>query len=322
MMEYESSRMGRIESDLGIGIPFSKGQDKRIRNCWHFSTDGNAVDILFRNDLDFRDAMNRIFVVSLGYDVVILAFCLMNTHVHFVLYGEFDECNRFAHEYVRRLSIDQAHKYGTSHKMEGVDINVQNVDTDYYLKTVICYVIRNPYVAGLDFNPWDYPWSSGSLYFRKETLWTSPVYMSSAGAVELRSMFLKDIQSILKTRDKEFPNARIVDGMVFPGEYVASDLVMKIFKTVKSFNYFLFKTKDIDVESRGGEISRLSLPLQDLKQFRDEQCLKMYGSTNLRGLDTGQRILLARKLRSMYNSSAKQIVRLCGLVYEEAKDLI
>lgn len=50
MMEYESSRMGRIESDLGIGIPFSKGQDIIIRNCWHFSTDGNAVDILFRTE--------------------------------------------------------------------------------------------------------------------------------------------------------------------------------------------------------------------------------------------------------------------------------
>ena len=322
MMNYESSRMRRIESDLGLDSPFVKGQEKQINNCWHFSTDGNAVDILFCCDQDFRDAMNRIFLVWLGYKVSILAFCLMGTHVHFVLHGEFDECRRFVHEYVRRLSIDMAHKYRTSHKMDGVGISVQQIDTDTYLKTVICYVIRNPYAAGLDYNPWDYPWSSGSLYFRKDTLWTSPHFLSSADVKELGNMLLKDIQSFLKTKDRDFPNARIIGGMVFPGEYVASDIVVKIFRTVKSFNYFLFKTKDMDVESRGGEISRLSLPLQELKQHRDEQSLNMFGSAGLRGLDTKQRIMLARRLKSMYNSSAKQIVRLCGLVYEEVKNFV
>lgn len=322
MMNYELSRMERVESDLGIDSPFVKGQEKQINNCWHFSTDGNAVDILFCNDQDFRDAMNRIFVVWLGYKVSILAFCLMSTHVHFVLYGEFDKCNRFVHEYVRRLSIDMAHKYRTSHKMDGVEVSVQKIDTDTYLKTVICYVIRNPYAAGLDFNPWDYPWSSGSLYFRKDAMWTSPQYQSSAYSKGLGNMMLKDIQSLLKTKDREFPNARVIGGIVFPGEYVASELVMKIFRTVRSFNYFLFKTKDIDVESRGGEISSLSLPLQELKQHRDEQSLQMFGSAGLRGLDTKQRILLARRLKSMYNSSAKQIVRLCGLVYEEVKNFV
>ena len=322
MMNYESSRIGQIESDLGIDSSFVKGQEKQINNCWHFSTDGNAVDILFCSDQDFRDAMNKIFVVWLNFNVSILAFCLMSTHVHFVLYGELGECRRFVHEYVRRLSINIAHKYRTSHKMEGVEISVQKIDTDTYLKTVICYVIRNPYAAGLDFNPWDYPWSSGSLYFRKDTLWTSPLYQSSVGVKELGSMSLKDIQSLLKTKDREFPNARVIGGMVFPGEYVASDLVKNIYRTVKSYNYFLFKTKDMDVESRGGEISRLSLPLQELKQHRDEQILQMFGNVSLRGLDTKKRILLARRLKSMCNCSSKQIVRLCGLVYEEVKDYI
>lgn len=103
-MKINQELLGQITSDLGLDRPFVRGQKIIIRNCWHFSTDGNAVDAMFYDEDDFIVGMNRIYTTVRCYRVIILAFSLMDTHIHFVLYGKFDDCNRFIHDYVRRTS--------------------------------------------------------------------------------------------------------------------------------------------------------------------------------------------------------------------------
>jgi hypothetical protein len=108
----------------------------------------------------------------------------MGNHVHFVLYGELDECQRFVNEYVKRTSMAIESRHGESKKLRRIPVDFQPIEDDLYLKTVICYVIRNATAAGLPYLPWDYPWSSGPLYFRKETIWTYPCWtrMESLGS--------------------------------------------------------------------------------------------------------------------------------------------
>ena len=77
-MKVKEKLLRQIVSDLGLDRPFVKGQDIPIKNCWHFSTDGNAVDFMFYDEEDFINGMNRIFVLLLKYDIVILAFILMD----------------------------------------------------------------------------------------------------------------------------------------------------------------------------------------------------------------------------------------------------
>ena len=117
-------------------------------------------------------------------------------------------------------------------------------------------------------------------------------------------------------------SVKMIGPLVFPGEYVAFELVERIFKTCKGFNYFMCFSKESDVDSRGGAISRLSIPMQEMRQHKNEVCRELFGTTSVKGLDTRQRIRLAKALKSRYNSSVKQITRLTGLVYEEVKDLI
>ena len=114
----------------------------------------------------------------------------------------------------------------------------------------------------------------------------------------------------------------MIGNLVFPGEYVAYEVVERIFKTCKSFNYFFCITKEQDVDARGGTISLLSIPMQEMRQHKNEVCLELFETKSVKGLNTAQRLRLARTLRRRYNSSIKQIVRLCGLVYDEVKDLI
>ena len=321
-MKLDKKLLTQIVSDLGLDLPFVKGRRITIKNCWHFSTDGNAVDSMFYDDDDFIAGMNRVFIVVRGYNVVILAFSLMDTHLHFVLYGTFEECNRFMHEYVRRTSWYISVTHGESHKLDGVPINYQPVDTDTYLKTVICYTVKNAPVGGIMFNALDYPWSSGPLYFKKQGLWSSPRWMEDT--VPLSRLSALQHRQVLRTRDMDQidENVRMVGRLVFPGEYVAYEIVERIFKTCKSFNYFLGMTREEDVDARGGTISHLTIPMQEMRQHKSELCREMFGKAHVKGLSTQQRLRLARALRRQYNSSIKQIARLCGLVYDEVKDMI
>ena len=125
-------------TDLGIGFPFVKGQDIPVHNCWHFSTDGSFAEVLFRDQTDFVNAMNRLYLLSRKYKLVILAFCLMDNHIHLILYGELEECNRFVHEFVRLTSADIALRHELRRELHSLPIHYQKITDDTYLKRAIC----------------------------------------------------------------------------------------------------------------------------------------------------------------------------------------
>lgn len=313
----------KIESDLGVLSPIIKGQDIVVRNCWHFYTDGNDVDYIFKCEEDFRAGMNRIYVLSLRFHIVILAFVLMDTHVHFVLYGDYSECNAFMHEYIRSMSRYISIQYGERKKLEDVTISCQEIDRLNYLKTVISYVIKNPTSAGMPWMPYNYPWSSGSLYFAVQNSWSGPLWTKTLN--ECRSMnqlSLLDTRRICHTRNRILSDAKIIEDLIFPGEYVAYDIVQRVYRTTKSFHYFMSLNRDEEIEGKGGFISNLSLPLHEMRQHKKEAMMALFGKCSIKELNTSQRVRLAMTLKSKYNSSSKQIARLCCLKYSEVKGFI
>lgn len=320
-MELSDKGLNSLIEDLSINKPFIRGTETKVNRCWHFYTDGGSIDALFYDITDFKDGMNRIYNVSSKFELEILAFSLMDTHIHFVLHGELDECNKFIHEYIRRTSMYISTKHGEKNKLDSVQISHQMIDTDRYLKTAICYTLKNAPSGGLPYNALDYPWSSGPLMFRNPVGWAAPIwtmeewsYSSQKTAMQLRSE--------MKTRKLSNKPVKMIDNMVFPGEYVAYKIVEDLFKSHKSFNYFLCNSKDSDIESRGGSISHLSIPLQEMRQHKNELCKKLFGKNDIRTLDTSSRLKLARYLKSQFNSSDRQIIRLCGLIYDEVKNLL
>lgn len=322
-MKLNEKLLSKIVSDLSLNYagPFDKSKSIPVNNCWHFSTDGNAVDAIFINDDDFIAGMNRIYIVVKGYNVVILAFSLMDTHLHFILYGEWEECNRFIHDYVRRTSRYISITNGETHKLENVPIHYQHIDTERYLKTAICYTVKNAPVAGIPYMGWDYPWSSGPLYFRKPSVWSAPAWTGRDALTSLGNGRVNQ-RKTLKTKQFQIEPVKMVGPIVFPGEYVAYEIVERLFRTCRSYNYFMCTSREDDVDARGGTISHLSIPMQEMRQHKKDLCMEMFGVHGTNSLDTPKRLRLARALRSRYNSSVKQIARLCGLIYDEVKDLI
>ena len=176
--------------------------------------------------------------------------------------------------------------------------------------------------GGIPFTAWHYPWSSGPLYFSPVGLWSSPKWTDKSVGIHSSGLTQLELIKILKVRTVPAGDVRIIDGMVFPGEYVAYELVERLFKTRKSFNYFFCKTREEDVDARGGTISQLSIPMQEMRQHKNEVCRELFGVDSIRTLSTEQRLRLAKVLKSRYNSSLKQIIRLSGLLDKEVKELL
>lgn len=306
-----------IKSDLGINGFYQPGQTVPIRNCWHFYTDGSAVVYFFSSKESFIFGMNQVYFLSKKYSVTILAFVLMETHVHFVLYGNIEDCTLFMQRFVRAVSIYHLKHEGEHKLLKECKISHQIVENDLYLKTVISYVLRNPTVARIPFTPMDYPWGSGSLYFRNKETWAAPGYATKEFEPVSARVHLKAFST-----KKPIPKGTLmIENMIHPQEYVAVNLVEMIFKSAKGFFYFLSKAKEDEVEAKGGVLSSLTIPLKEMRDNKKRVCKELFGVEDVRRLTTNQRLLLARRLKSQYNCSIKQISRISGLVYDEVKDL-
>ena len=147
-------------------------------------------------------------------------------------------------------------KYPGRNALKSIEISHQVLEDDRYLKMAICYVLKNPVSAGLPYNAWDYPWSSGPLYFRHSDTWASPKWMLGMDEVVLGA---RDMRKLVKSRSKMDSGIKVLDGLILPSQYVSVAIVEELFRSHKAFNFFMSISKDIDVESRGGAISHLTV---------------------------------------------------------------
>lgn len=124
-------------------------------------------------------------------------------------------------------------------------------------------------------------------------------------------------EQIFHTRESLPDSLEVIGGLILPTNYIPVDLVERIFRSHRSYMFFLGRTKEEDVESRGGAISRLSLPDNELRQHKREILKELFGRCSSRELSTTQRLRLGRELRHRYNCSVKQVARMVGLRAEE-----
>ena len=133
---------------------------------YHAFTRGLGKDLLFYGDADFLYGMNIIPRYLKLSGTRLLAFCLMDNHVHFVLEGCRAACNQFIISYKRAV-------FSFLKKRRGRDVpettvpGIVGIEGTDRLLTVIAYVLRNPVAAGINYLPQDYKWSSASTCFRK-----------------------------------------------------------------------------------------------------------------------------------------------------------
>lgn len=331
-----------VISDLGLNTRLMQGQTIPVRNCYHGYSDGGRSEVLFTDNAAFAQALNRLAILVCECDIILLAYCLMDNHFHLVVYGDGDECERFVKEYARRLGI------AFSSSGQEIKASLKPLTDDVYLKTAICYVLRNPVIARLPYQPTHYPYSSGFLLFAgKENAnpWASPGWKNllstcrcqpavdvAAVSGEAEGAFGKVCSyAALSYRDKRMligsrkpmpGDWLLAGGFVFPGHYVNYALCERLFGTVRGFQYYMSSCRETDFEQSQGLLERLSIPDREMRVHRDEWIHAMFGKFGVRSLSAQERALLARKIKREYGCSVKQIARLVHLDVEQVKSLM
>lgn len=287
-----------------------KNMQATMPGYYHISSDGMSSSLIFCNVSDYVAGMNRIFFCRAVSGVAVIAFCLMSNHVHFVLYGEEDQCWSFINKYKQLTG-----KWMQIHSDDGTLLDSMTVDVRFvpdieYLKNVIVYDIMNPTKAFMPFLPAGYRWSSAGLYFADRSL-LKDIYVE-AGT-------LSDAQKrrLLGTK-KSVPDSLLIgpDGMIWPGCYTDFEFVERLMEKPLSMLDRMNKSVEYQINKDMAEGS-LSLPDAEIRQKAIELSVRCFNTSKLGDLDVNQRIDLARRLKMTTKASYKQISRIVHMPYKD-----
>ena len=286
-----------------------------MRKIWLVSTDHLEEELWFRDEEDFKVAMNLIAVqAACCPGIIVLAFILMSNHVHFVVKGTHAEVERFIRQFKQRYSIYYHKKWGVNKflRLTGVDIKEIPYD-DEAVERAIAYVQMNCVAANICSHPSQYPWGTGSAFFNQ----TKP------SGTQLKDLSARSRERILHSNCDLLPcNWHISpEGYILPQEYVDVKAVESIYRNPKRMNYFL------NTSSK----ARKRLETEEhLPAFKDQIILaalpdllrSLFAKDSFQALSMDEQTEFMRQIRFRFSADVHQIARVCGLSYAEAARII
>ena len=300
-----------------------------MKQYFHFCSRGFTREILFANDAEFVAGMNRIAVcltiaTSRGYSVMIVAFCLMDNHFHFIVFGEEQACSYFVESFKKLTSMWVA-KYRESALSEHIEIGHWPIAYNKLAEKII-YVLRNPVAAGIKVSPWGYRWSSGMLMFNEDSVPPAEsVKMSDLGVREMLRNFFTAVNMpanwlVHKASASLEPKGPMY--IIWPGCYTDYRTAEKQFPSIGRFMFDLNNgniDKEVEEEMSAGSFS---IPDGDVRLRAVELCLELYRKDRIAICSAQERLAVARLLKKEMGCNAKQLARVFRLDSQDLSKLV
>ena len=184
---------------------------------YHVCTDGNAIAWMFQDEEDFIAGVNRVGLCVLVTCVEVVAFILMDNHVHFVLYDTAVKCKAFINMYKRLTGRWISNKYGLSDYLRLLPTDMIRISDEEALMNTIAYIDRNSIVAGYRFMPCEYPWGTARYMFRDKSDGT----MANVVCTKIGEMTIDRQRAVMKSRIR-VPGEWLIcqNGMVLPSSFM------------------------------------------------------------------------------------------------------
>ena len=272
------------------------------RHYYHAASKGLEADVLFSSAEQFIAGMNRVAFCLLSVEgVIVFAFVLMDNHVHFILYGTYEDCMKFMAQYKRLTEIWLGHN-SPGQKDKEWSYDCWMIPNKEKLQEKICYVLRNPLVAGMGVLPTNYLWGSGPLMFAgKSSLWGKLSPIGETTEYQRRKLFGTKL---------EIPSGWLIteDGMIWPGSYVEYRRAELSFGGITGFMYEMNRRNEdsINQEMYGSEIS---LHDSDMIAILSSRAESEFGVPDISLLTVAQRLDLCRMVRKSHGANLKQMGR-------------
>ena len=271
---------------------------------YHVCTDGNALAWMFKDTEDFIAGVNRIGICAFETCIQIIAFILMDNHVHFVLYGTLPKCKEFITRYKTLTGKWISSKYQLKEYLKHLPSEFILIESEEQLLDTIAYIDRNSIVAGGRYLPSEHPWGSARYMFRERRI--------PCGR-HISEMSKKEVHESLNTWST-LPEDWMVDdqGMLIPERcFINIDFIEGLYRSPTRYLYHLSRKLEGKIEMQQG--IRAFIPDKELRPVTEELAKKLFGKSKVKDLDFNSKILLARKLRYDYASTPKQISRMLSM---------
>lgn len=132
---------------------------------YHIVLKGNNSLPIFIEDKDYQMFVETLDKACDNYNVDIIAYCLMNNHIHLLLkFNEENMPNLFKSigaSFVTKQNL----KYNKTGRMLNNRYYSKPVNDDEYLLAAVRYIHNNPVKAGICAKPNEYIWSSYKEYY-------------------------------------------------------------------------------------------------------------------------------------------------------------
>ena len=285
------------------------------KGYFHICSEGLGKNLIFRNRREFITGMNYVAICRHKCKVKILCFCLMSNHFHFVLYGTYRECWKFANEYKRLCGMLINTHQGLEGVMKDVEIQIKKIDSKEYLEHAITYILRNPIAAGFRLMPHQYEWGSGDCYFRSN--------YTPAGR-RLDSFSSRKLASEVLMSKAQLPDDYIVydNLMISPLCYVDYKTVEEIFGHPSRLLGQLSVKREAEFEIFLGIADRYTPDIEELRTSVKELIQVEFGVKAISQLSLEQKIRLCSLMHRNFHASRKQIGMITRLNMETINEVI
>ena len=136
---------------------------------YHIIIKGIDESTIFYDDEDRNVFLNKLKVTKKKFKYKILAYCLMNNHVHLVISIENENLSKGLQSLIIRYASYFNRKYDRKGPFVQNRFNSKKVESQRYFLEVCRYVHRNPEKAGIEKTD-KYRWSSYHEYIGKEKI--------------------------------------------------------------------------------------------------------------------------------------------------------
>ena len=267
---------------------------------WHLFTDGRNAQNIFQVEKDL-ELGTMLFSVSCckNPDVRIITFEIMNNHLHFILSGEEYRCRQMFCKIKERLNRYLKTK-GQALDFSRFDCSLVRITDLKMLRNEIIYVNRNGYVARHDCTPFTYPWGAGAAFFNN--------IIRLIPSTRYSELTIRQKREICKSKDIDLPgDLRVYNGVILPSSYCILKKAEQMFRD--PHHYFNMLSKNWEAYSEIAKRLGDTITITDEEMYGAVCALstKEFGCKNPRLLSPENKVMLARRMKSEYNASSKQI---------------
>lgn len=290
-----------------------------MRKFYLVTTDHLEDGLWFREESDFAVGMNYVAIQAvLSPLILILAFILMSNHLHFVLYGTYEEVRAFIDALKGRYGQYFFRKYGVRELLRRNEVDIREISAEdpEALERAVAYVQMNCVAAGVCSHPSQYPWGTGSVYFSGDR--------STGRGVEVGSMSRRALSRTLHSDFVDLPGKWLMSpaGFILPESYVGVSTVERIFRTPGRLNYFLNTSSKARKRLETGEDQVPAFKDQVISHALPDLCQSLFQKAGFKDLSASEQAETLRQLRYRFSSNVNQVARVCGLSYAEAAKML